>query len=170
MLSGIRGAFGGDGIEEEGNDGKEIFTFHIGKGDGSVPNTDTIELNIETIKLDAQDELGLGNEDEIGPLNTGDDFDRSTAAVKLTVIDGAIETVSSKRAHIGAMQNRLNSSVRNLSIAIENTEAAKSRILDTDFAAETARFTQERILGQAGVSVLSHANTQPEIALSLFWL
>ena len=69
----------------DGNDGVEELVVHVGAGDGTVENTDTIAINIEDIKLNATDILGLGKEEEIGPLEGDGDFDRQTAADKLTV-------------------------------------------------------------------------------------
>lgn len=91
----------------------------------------------------------------------------STAQGTLARIDSALSTVTSVRGSLGALQNRLESVIRNLSVSIENTSAANSRIRDVDVAEETATFTKAQILVQAGVSVLSQANQQPSIALSL---
>ncbi|MFZ9520116.1 MAG: flagellin [Silvanigrellaceae bacterium] len=82
-------------------------------------------------------------------------------------IDRAIEKVNGYRADLGAVQNRLQSAVSNLGIRIENLDAAKSRIKDADFAEETAGMTQQQILQQAGVAVLSQSNQLPQLALKL---
>ena len=89
----------------------------------------------------------------------------STAA--LTVLDTAIDDVSTARAALGTAQNRINVSVANLANARENIAAANSRIRDVDVASETAELTRNNILTQAGVSVLSQANQAPQIALKL---
>ncbi len=152
------------GQEAAGAEG--LFTIHVGAGDGSVENTDTIQIGIDSLKVNIE-EMGLGKGAEIGPENPGDDFSRSTAAEKLTVIDKAILSISSNRAYIGAQQSRLGSTVNNLGVQIENMKSANSRIRDVDFADETAQFTQNKILQQAGISVLSQANQAPEAALAL---
>jgi len=85
----------------------------------------------------------------------------------LTVIDSAISTVSTRRGNLGAVQNRLGSTIANLEIASENLSAANSRIADADFAIETANLTKSQIILQAGVAVLSQANTIPQYALQL---
>jgi flagellin len=85
----------------------------------------------------------------------------------LAVIDGALETISSQRADLGAVQNRLESTIANLSNVSENVSAARSRIQDADFASETANLTKNQILQQAGISVLSQANSLPQQVLSL---
>lgn len=151
----------------EANDGLDEMSIHVGAGPGSVPNTDTIEFTLSEIKLNAKEVLALGNEAEIGPLEAGDDFSREIAAEKLGVLDGALSKVASSRAFLGAKQSRLNSTINNLGVQIENLESAKSRIKDVDFAEASAEFTQNKILGQAGAAVLSQANAAPELALSL---
>ena len=85
----------------------------------------------------------------------------------LSVLDDAITDVSAGRAEIGAVQNRLSSTIQNLATARENLSAANSRIRDVDVASESARLTKNSILMQAGVSVLAQANQQPAMALSL---
>ena len=82
-------------------------------------------------------------------------------------IDGFIATVDSKRAELGAVQNRLESTIRNQSNVSENVSDARSRIRDTDFATETANMTQQSIIQQASQSILSQANQRPQMALSL---
>ncbi len=82
-------------------------------------------------------------------------------------LDAAIATVTGFRADFGALQNRLESSVRNLQNVAENQSAARSRIRDADFAAETANLTRTQILQQAGVAMLAQANALPQNVLSL---
>ncbi|MFK8053599.1 MAG: flagellin [Woeseiaceae bacterium] len=82
-------------------------------------------------------------------------------------IDSALTTISSLRSEFGAIQNRFESTIANLQTVSENLSASRGRILDADFAAETAQLTKAQILQQAGVSVLTQANAQPQLALSL---
>jgi len=89
------------------------------------------------------------------------------ASTALATIDSAIKTIDSKRADLGALQNRFQSTIRNLSNVVENVSAARSRIRDTDFAKETAELTRAQILQQASTTVLAQANTRPQSALSL---
>jgi flagellin len=89
------------------------------------------------------------------------------AATALGTADTNIDNVSTLRATYGAVQNRFESVVSNLQSFAENTAAARSRIMDADFAAETAKLTRAQILQQAGVSILSQANTLPQAALGL---
>jgi flagellin len=85
----------------------------------------------------------------------------------LSVIDKAIAKIDSIRSKLGAVQNRFESTISNLSNVAENISASKSRILDADFAQETAELTKAQIIQQAGISMLSQANQLPQSALSL---
>lgn len=89
------------------------------------------------------------------------------ASDALGAIDFVINEVSSRRAALGAYMNRLESSIRNQSNVAENQADARSRIRDTDFAAETATLTQKNIIQQAASSILLQSNSRPQIALSL---
>lgn len=89
------------------------------------------------------------------------------ASGALTTIDSAISIIDSQRANLGAIQNRFQSTIRNLSSISENVSAARSRIRDTDFATETAQLTRFQIIQQASTTVLSQANQRPQAALSL---
>lgn len=103
---------------------------------------------------------GLG----IGELSVAS---KDASQASLAKIDMAIQNVSGQRAELGAVQNRLTSTINNLQTSSENLSAANSRIRDTDFAAESARNTKMNILTSAGTSVLSQANAQGQAALKL---
>jgi len=108
--------------------------------------------------------FGVNSESSV---NSIDISTRDGAVKALDVIDLALEQVSSSRANLGALQNRLESTINNLSTTSENLSASRSRILDADFASETATLSRNQIIQQAGVSILAQANQQPQIALSL---
>ena len=91
----------------------------------------------------------------------------SCAQATLAGIDSFIEKIDSQRAALGAIQNRMESTIRNQSSIAENESDARSRIRDTDFASETASLTQNQIIQQASQTVLSQANQRPTVALSL---
>ncbi|WP_429884581.1 flagellin domain-containing protein [Geoalkalibacter halelectricus] len=91
----------------------------------------------------------------------------ANAQAAITAIDTAIGTVDEVRGNLGAVQNRLESTIANLSNVSENVSAARSRILDADIAQETSNMTKYNILQQAGVSILAQANQAPQLALSL---
>ena len=104
------------------------------------------------------DALGLGSEQ----VDT-----KEGAQGSLNKIDDAIKTVSGQRAELGALQNRLLTTSANLETSVENMSAANSRIRDVDYAEATAKNTQNNIMKQAGISVLSQANQTPQRALRL---
>jgi flagellin len=85
----------------------------------------------------------------------------------LTIVDSAIALVSTRRGTLGGVQNRLGSTIANLGIASENLSSANARIMDADFAVETANLTKSQIILQAGIAVLAQANTLPQYALQL---
>jgi len=89
------------------------------------------------------------------------------ASAALTAVSEAISTVGGARADLGALQNRFQSTIRNLTNISENVAGARSRIRDTDFASETAELTRNQIIQQASLTVLSQANQRPQAALSL---
>ena len=92
---------------------------------------------------------------------------QESAQLAITEIDTALGTVATNRAALGATQAQLESTVRNLANVAENTAAAAGRIMDTDYAAETANLTKAQILQQAATSILAQANAQPQSVLTL---
>ncbi len=89
------------------------------------------------------------------------------AQTAIDVIDAAITQIDSNRGDLGAVQNRLSSTISNLQNIVENVSAARSRIRDADFAAETAELSKNQILQQAGLSILAQANAAPQSVLTL---
>ncbi|MCV2359248.1 flagellin FliC [Paucibacter sp. TC2R-5] len=97
------------------------------------------------------------------------DLNSTSATLKTTIdqIDTAISTVSSERASLGASQNRFDAVISNLMVSVENQTASRSRILDTDYATETANLSRAQILQQAGTAMIAQANQAPQQVLSL---
>ena len=120
----------------------------------------TISINLSRSDGTSFGASGLG----VGDVSVASVADASAA---LTSIDTAISTIGATRADLGALQNRFQSTIRNLSNISENIAGARSRIRDTDFATETAELTRNQIVQQASLSVLSQANQRPQTALSL---
>ncbi len=89
------------------------------------------------------------------------------ANAALTAVDNALNAVNGARAELGAIQNRFETTISNLAVTAENLSAANSRILDADFASETAALSRSQILQQAGISILAQANAAPQQVLSL---
>lgn len=120
----------------------------------------------QTISINVSRAGGYGTSGLFGALNLSVSSP-SSASAALVAIDLAIEEVDGKRADMGAVQNRFQSTIRNLTNISENVSAARSRIRDTDFAAETANLTRLQIIQQASTTVLTQANQRPQAALSL---
>jgi len=102
--------------------------------------------------------------------STGETIDGSTASgaeAAITAIDTMIDQVTTQRATYGAAQSRFASAINNLQIGVENQSAARGRIVDADFAVETANLTRAQILQQAGTAMVSQANSAPQTVLSL---
>lgn len=112
-------------------------------------------------------ELGIDGSPTFGSLDSVSVETVPQGNNALTVIDTAIDQITGLRAELGAMQNRFENVVEVISVHRENLEAARSRIRDADFAAETANLTRAQILQQAGISSLAQANSAPQSVLSL---
>ena len=129
---------------------RSSMRFHIGANAGQkvtqlVKTMTSKSLNIEGISLAT-------------PVKADDALSR---------IDSAVDKVSKQRANFGALQNRMEYTSRNLSVAAENLQAAESRIRDTDMAAELVSFTRNRILTESGTAMLAQANMMPKTILRL---
>lgn len=132
-----------------------VLEFQIGSNND--PGTDRFYFDRAKTSVTAEG-LGVGN---ISTLSKED------AQNNLAAIDSAMNTLTGNRAELGALQNRLQSSINNMEIYNENLSAAKSRIRDVDMASETAELVKTNILSQAGTSVLSQANQSSALALKL---
>ena len=116
----------------------------------------------QTISIQISANLSAGGVSVSGDISTF-----TGAQSMITQVDKALATVNGVRADLGAKQNRFNSVIRSNDNTSENVAASRSRIQDTDFAAETARLARSTVLQQASSSMLAQANQQPQIALSL---
>ena len=120
-----------------------------------------------TINISSMSASGLG----IGGTNGSTDVLKvssfSTAGASMSNIQKALDTVSTQRSKLGAIQNRLEHTINNLDTTSENTQAAESRIRDTDMAAEMVQYSATSIIQQAGQSMLTQANSQTQGVLSL---
>ncbi|GAB4290875.1 MAG: flagellin [Thiohalomonadaceae bacterium] len=115
--------------------------------------------------LDVAADTAVGSSQSL--LSAVDISTVSGATSAITVIDAALKTISGIRADLGAVQNRFSAVIANLQVTSENLSAARSRIQDADFAAETANLTRAQILQQAGVAMLAQANQLPQNVLTL---
>ena len=124
-------------------------------GANTVAGIDTLSIGLQSVQAS---DLGI---------TTLDISSAGSPTGAINAIDGAINIVVAARGDLGAVQNRLQSTITNLGVSVENITAAESRIRDVDVASETAALTKNQILQQAAVSVLAQANLQPQIALKL---
>lgn len=124
----------------------------------SVANTAGSVLNVAA-------DTAAGSVQEL--VSSIDISSASGSQTAIAIVDAALATISSFRADLGAVQNRFDSTINSLQTTSENLSAARSRIQDADFAAETASLTRAQILQQAGISILSQANSAPQNVLSL---
>jgi flagellin len=108
--------------------------------------------------------LGSQNGSTLGQISIGT---VTGAEAAVGVVDAAIQQVSSSAAKLGAISNRLDHVVNNLQETIVNTSASKSRILDADFAVESANLAKQQVLQQAATAMLAQANAQPQSVLAL---
>ena len=135
------------------NASSDTLTLQIGANNGSTL----------TVALSNNNATGLG----INSAAMASVTSLAVAATTITSIDAAISTVSTNRANLGAMQNRLESVGRSLAVASENTAAANSRVADADIAESMSELVRAQILQQAGISVLAQANQAPSLVLQL---
>jgi len=141
------------------------FTFQVG---ANTTSNDAIDINTTDLTQDATITAVAGT-DNTGAGRALIDNTADIPAIKTVIdnIDTAINTISSQRAVMGASQSRFDSTISNLQISVENQSAAKSRIMDTDFASETANLSRANILQQAGNAMVAQANQLPQQVLSL---
>ena len=132
-----------------------VFDIQIGTRNDPISDRLTFDASSADVNVAA---LGL---------NLASVADKISSQNSLSSIDQAIVSVSAIRADFGALQNRLQSTVNNIKVSIENLSAANSRVRDADIAKETAELTRANILVQAGTSVLAQANTSSKNALQL---
>ena len=136
---------------------------------GANSDTTTNVLNIGPVMGNATCE-SLGFSTNITAISTGTGGALSSGSACRTLlvdIDDAITSVSERRSQLGALQNRLESTIESLSVSIENLKSTNSRIRDLDIAAESAEMTKNQILQQSALSILAQANQAPQLALQL---
>ena len=140
-------------------------TLQVGANSGST-NQFTISLTNNTAGTTGQ---VAGTGDGLGILDAAQASvtTQALASSSITSLDAAIDQVTTNRANIGAMQNRLESASRSIAVAAENTAAANSRVADADIASAMSEMVRAQILQQAGISVLAQANQAPSLVLQL---
>ena len=151
-------------------------TWNLGTSKLTLSSTSPDGITLADISGDAAEALGLGTT-QLGTTQAMVTVDKGVNSIDLTsasgaqhalvTLDAAIETVNNSRASLGAYQNRLQFAVSNLQIGSDNLSAARSRIQDTDYAAETTNLARSQIISQAATAMLAQANQQPQTVLAL---
>ncbi len=130
------------------------MTFQVGPG-----TTGNDSISVSTTRLDTSA--------TVTAVTGGNVTTTSNATTAMGAIDTALDLINTQRATYGAVQNRFDAVISNLQVAAENQAAARSRIMDADFAAETAAMTRAQVLQQAGTAMLAQANQTPNSVLQL---
>ena len=179
-----------DSITLSTTDGRDIAIDTFADADGAVTNTISFNgstmtegaatadaVKVGTIALSSTTgaitlnnsvaEFTAASNSSFDSVSTVDITSASGATSALAVVDAAIDSVNAGRADLGAFQNRFESVVASLQAASENLSASRSRIVDADFASETANLTKAQILQQSGIAMLAQANAIPQNVLAL---
>ena len=170
ILAGVGGAAAGGGAAANGLIDKDgTITIQVGAYQGDTLKMTGFSTGFTLSKM-ASNAIGAA-----GPTAADHGFAGAVFAVSLQsfaqkaidTVDKFIAAIDTQRAHLGAMQNRMESSIRNQSNVSMNVSDARARIRDTDFAEESAKLSQQTIIQQAASSMLTQANSRPQLALSL---
>lgn len=145
-------------------DGSFTGKFHIGANEGQAITITIEDMSSLGLGLTINEEDSEGNSTIINKINIST---QTGADGAITTIDEAIEKVSKQRSELGAYQNRLEHTIKNLDNAAENLQAAESRIRDVDMAKEMMELTRQNILQQAATAMLAQANMAPQTVLQL---
>jgi flagellin len=139
------------------------FTFQVGANSGQTVTVGSADLGVSSGAITAvlTDSLATGAFATLNPLSN------SANAANLSELDDALTAVNSSRATLGAIQSRFSQTITYLQTAVENQTAARGRIMDADFAAETANLSRAQILQQAGTAMIAQANQMPQSVLQL---
>ena len=194
--TGVTASLDGTTLSLSTTDGRDITVNQASTGSGTGGLTATADTNVGTtigdaaaagnttvgkVEMSASEAIKItGDGAELGFASAGytinkdtdtlndvdiSDVDGANDAIKR--MDSALTSINELRGELGAVQNRFESTIANLATSSENLSAANSRILDADFASETAKLAKSQVLQQAGISVLSQANARPQQVLSL---
>ncbi len=158
-----------NGLSDAGNADKYYgslgtLTLHVGANTGNVINMEVYNFDFIKLVSAAKADAAIKNANGVATFCVGG---QTQANDTIGYIDSIIAIVDSQRADLGAIQNRLESSIRNQSNVSANSADARSRIRDADFAEESANLSQQSIIQQAATSMLMQANTRPQLALSM---
>ena len=137
------------------------------QGTISLKSSKLFSITQSSAELTANDNYFTTQASSLNTVSNIDLRSQSGASLAIATLDGAIEKISSMRSDLGAIENRLDHTVNNLMNVAEQTEAARSRIQDADFASESAKLAKAQVLKQAGVGMLAQANASSQLVLQL---
>ena len=135
-------------------------------GSGTATGTDTVAISFADMRINNSTASQISTL-ATALTNFNNTQSENNARTVMSAVDGALDYFSTQRATLGALQNRMQSSVASTAVAAENLSAARSRVRDADFAAETSALTRGQILQQAGQAMLAQANALPQGVLQL---
>ena len=135
-------------------------------GSGTAAGTDTVAISFADMRINNSTASQISTL-ATALTNFNNTQSENNARTVMSAVDGALDYFSTQRATLGALQNRMQSSVASTAVAAENLSAARSRVRDADFAAETSALTRGQILQQAGQAMLAQANALPQGVLQL---
>lgn len=136
-------------------------------GSGTTVGTDTVSISFADVRINSGSADASITTLATALTNFNSSQTEANARSIMSAVDGALDYFSTQRATLGAIQNRLQSNVANTAVTTENLSAARSRVRDADFAAETSALTRGQILQQAGQAMLAQANALPQGVLQL---
>ncbi|MCA3159127.1 MAG: flagellin [Burkholderiales bacterium] len=136
-------------------------------GSGTAVGTDTVAISFADMRINSSGAAAQITTLATALTNFNSSQSEGNARTIMSAVDGALDYFSTQRASLGALQNRMQSSVASTAVATENLSAARSRVRDADFAAETSALTRGQILQQAGQAMLAQANALPQGVLQL---
>lgn len=191
--TGVTASLDGGTLTLNAEDGRDIVINQTNDGTGgltgdadnvigaAIGTVDSTSVNVGTLTLSAAEAIEVdGDGQAMGFASDTFVISKDTTSLKqvqidtvagandaIKRVDSALTTINALRGDLGAIQNRFESTIANLGTTVENLSASNSRILDADFAAETANLAKSQVLQQAGISVLAQANARPQQVLSL---
>lgn len=140
------------------------YTFQVGANSGQIITVGSTELDATVNTAIAAVFIGDGNTGAAAALDTTANNNNSN---NITALDQAIQAVNEQRASLGAVQSRFDNTIANLQTSVENQTAARGRIMDADFAAESAALSRAQILSQASTAMIAQANQAPQSVMKL---
>ena len=144
------------------------FTFQVGANSGQIITINSVDLNATGAAApNALGDITSSTAGAGGPFSTLNTASNIDNGANISALDLAIQAVNEQRASLGAVQSRFDNTIANLQSSVENQSAARGRIMDADFAAESAALSRAQILSQASTAMIAQANQAPQSVMKL---